>query len=433
MSAAIAPKSPGDASPCAPTAAPQTAAGRRLAALIAATNAPDRTAAEVFVATAMTDEVRARHGAFVLGNAGDALVFELCRVEYSGPAQIVALVAGADEEGRIQHAALVLVVDDDDKVASLGIMPASPEDLTAPIEGLDEEGRGRIVEAVAEGLGGYVFADKAAAMATRIRAAQAADEYAGITNSHLLAHRIAEDLFAVTQDKHLDVLYQAFPEPIREPTPEEVERYAEQAKRDNYGMPIAELRPGNIGYLKVLGFHPAEDAADAISATMSKLADADALIIDLRENGGGSPSGVAFMSSYLFGEARVHLNDLYNRQRDRRESFYTAPDVPGRRFGPDKPVYVLTSAQTFSAAEEFAYNLQARQRATLIGEVTGGGAHPIEPVRPLDRWTVVLPTSRAINPVTGTNWEGVGVQPDIAVPAAEALDRALELAAAALR
>ncbi|MEZ4452185.1 MAG: S41 family peptidase [Nannocystaceae bacterium] len=381
----------------------------------------------------MTDEVRTRHGDFILHNAGDALTFTLCRVEYSASDQVVAIIGGANGEGLVEYAVLVLAVDSDGRIASFGIMPATPEDLHAPIEALDAEGVARVVDGVAEGLSGYVFADKAAAMATRIRAARAAGEYAGITNGHALAQRLSGDLFAVTQDKHLDVLYQAAPAPRREPTPEELERHREQAKRDNYGMPIAEVRAGNVGYLKVLGFHPAEEAADAISATMSRLADADVLVIDLRDNGGGSPSGVAFMSSYLFGEAPVHLNDLYNRRADHTESFYTTPDAPGRRYGPQKPVYVLTSARTFSAAEEFAYNLQARRRATIIGEVTGGGAHPIEPVRILDRWTVLLPTARAINPVTGTNWEGTGVQPDVVVPADEGLDRALELAAATAR
>ncbi|MEM6993152.1 MAG: S41 family peptidase, partial [Myxococcota bacterium] len=161
--------------------------------------------------------------------------------------------------------------------------------------------------------------------------------------------------------------------PPRELSPQEQARLDEAAARDNYGMPVAEIREGNLGYLEVLGFHPPEVAADAVAATMSKLANADVLVIDLRENGGGSRHGVALMSSYLFGDERVHLNDLYNRRRDTTESFFTSPDVPGRRFGPDKPVYVLTSGDTFSAAEEFAYNLKSLERATIVGRSRGAG------------------------------------------------------------
>lgn len=418
-------------SACSPAATPDTGAGRRLAELLAATNAPSRAAAEAFVTTAMTDEARARLGDFVVGNAGDALTLELCRVESSGARELAAIVGGANGAGQIEYAVIVLAVDDHVRVTSLGVRPVVKDDLETPSASLDAEDIGRIVEGVANSVADYVFADKAVAMAARLRDARAAGEYAEITSGHVLAHRLAEDLFAVTRDKHLDVIYQATPpEPPRPPTPEELARLEQRAQHDNHGMPIAELREGNIGYLKVIGFLPSELAADAISTTMSSLADADALVIDLRENGGGSPDGVAFMTSYLFGETRVHLNDLYSRRLDHTESFFTSPDAPGRRFGPDKPVYVLTSARTFSAAEEFAYNLQAQQRATIVGEVTGGGAHPIEPILIADHWTLLLPTSRAINPITKTNWEGVGVQPDIAVPADRALDEALARARA---
>jgi C-terminal processing protease CtpA/Prc len=180
--------------------------------------------------------------------------------------------------------------------------------------------------------------------------------------------------------------------------------------------------------VEVLGFLPPEVAADAVAETMSKLADADVLVIDLRKNGGGSPHGVALMTSYLFGKKPVHLNDILYRSEDRTESFHTAPDVPGKHFGPKKPVFVLTSGRTFSAGEEFAYNLQALRRAKIVGETTGGGAHPTEFVRVSDHWGIGLPSARAINPVTKTNWEGTGVKPDIEVPAEQALEKALELA-----
>ena len=142
---------------------------------------------------------------------------------------------------------------------------------------------------------------------------------------------------------------------------------------------------------------------------------------------------VASVSSYLFGPEQVHLNSLYWRPTDRTQDFYTQPDVPGTRFGPDKPLYVLTSRRTFSAAEEFTYNLQTRQRAVIVGDTTGGGAHPGGVGRVTDHFSVWIPSGRAINPITQTNWERVGVRPDIAVPADQALHTAHLAALRALR
>jgi hypothetical protein len=356
----------------------------------------------------------------------------LCRAESSATDEVVAILGTAGPEGTSVYEWFILSIDSSGKVASLVIEPASREDLTRPVEKLDDEALRQVVEGVADGLAGYVFADKAAAMAAKIRKARDAGEYAGMT-ARKLARRLTDDLRAVTSDKHLGVVYSASvlepPAPGREPTPEEIEQHRKQAAQDNFGMPVAEIREGNVGYLLVLGFLPPELAAEAVAETMSKLADADVLVIDLRQNGGGSPHGVALMTSYLFGSKRVHLNDIYSRTENSTESFYTSPGVPGRKFGPKKPIYVLTSARTFSAGEEFAYNLKARKRATIVGEVTGGGAHPTGFVRVSDHFGIALPNARAINPVTKTNWEGVGVKPNVEVPAEQALDKAMELAA----
>jgi len=129
---------------------------------------------------------------------------------------------------------------------------------------------------------------------------------------------------------------------------------------------------------------------------------------------------VALLSSYLFDDEPVHLNDFYWRAQDTTQQFWTLPYVPGKRYG-NKPVYVLTSRKTASAAEEFAYNLKNLQRAVLIGETTAGGAHPFETYRIHPHFDAIIPTWRAINPVSGTNWEGTGVIPDIAVPQEDAL------------
>jgi C-terminal processing protease CtpA/Prc len=183
-----------------------------------------------------------------------------------------------------------------------------------------------------------------------------------------------------------------------------------------------------VGYLKFDMFAPPELCGPTAAAAMNFLAGTRALIIDLRENGGGAPRMVTYLSSYLFA-TRTHLNDLWTRRTDRTEEFWTLDSVPGRRFGGAKPVYVLTSAQTFSGAEEFAYNLKTLKRATVVGETTGGGAHPVRGQRIDEHFMIGVPFARAINPITHTNWEGVGVEPDVKVPASEALATAQRLLA----
>jgi len=171
-----------------------------------------------------------------------------------------------------------------------------------------------------------------------------------------------------------------------------------------------------------------EDVRDTVRAVMDAVADARALILDLRHNGGGRPELVALICSYLFEDDPVHLNSIYWRDRDTTETLVTDPHVEGRKFGATKPAFVLTSKSTFSAAEEFAYDLQSRKRARIVGETTGGGAHP-GGGHPLPHGMLVfVSTGRAINPVTGTDWGGVGVVPDVPVPADQALEAALELA-----
>ena len=179
------------------------------------------------------------------------------------------------------------------------------------------------------------------------------------------------------------------------------------------------MLPGNIGYLRFDAFLPTPVAGRAAVAAMGFLSGADAIIFDLRNNGGGSPTMIQLLSSYLFDEP-THLNDIYFRDGDRRNQFWTLPWIEGAR-RPDVPVYVLTSARTFSAAEEFTNNLKVLKRATIVGETTGGGANPGRTYDVGRRFETVVSTGRSINPTTGTNWEGIGVEPDVKVPAAEAL------------
>lgn len=306
--------------------------------------------------------------------------------------------------------------------------PAPPAD--PPI---DAATRSRVLSGVREQLeSGYVFPDVAKKMSAALSEREKRREYDAITGSRAFAEKLTADLRAVSHDRHLHVDFNVEPIPIttenREPGPEEKRREAAFLQKVNHGFERVERLPGNIGYLDLRMFAPPDLAGETAAAAMTFLAGTDALIVDLRRNGGGEPEMVALLTSYLFGPKPVHLNDLYWRDGDRTQQFWTSGWVPGRRFGPDKPVWVLTSGDTFSGAEEFAYNLKNLGRATLVGETTGGGAHPGDFRRIDEHFQVWVPSGRAINPISKTNWEGTGVTPDVATPAESALDRAQQLA-----
>ena len=186
---------------------------------------------------------------------------------------------------------------------------------------------------------------------------------------------------------------------------------------------------GDIGYVEVTSFAPhVAEVRDEVRAKMSAVADARALIFDLRENGGGLPETVAFLTSYVGSKEPVQLGSTYKRATNKTEELFTDPSVPGSTFGSEKPVYVLTSHYTFSAPESFAYDLQARKRAIIVGEKTGGGADAGDVVSLGHGFSAFIPDTRVIHPVTKTDWEGVGVKPDVEVPADKALETAHKLA-----
>lgn len=269
----------------------------------------------------------------------------------------------------------------------------------------------------------YVFPEIAKKMEQAVRARVAGGEYNSVTSAQTLAATLQAHLREVSRDKHLRVQYSYTPIPVddgRGPSTEERARQRAQGRISNHGFEKVERLPGNVGYLDLRGFSGSPDANDTAAAAMNFLANADALIVDMRYNGGGSPAMVAFVSSYLFDQ-RTHLNDIYWRPNNETREWWTREDVPGRKFGGTKDVYVLTSNRTFSAAEEFTYNLKNLKRATIVGETTGGGAHPGGPARINAHFQVWVPRGRAINPITKTNWEGVGVVPDVDVPAGQAL------------
>jgi len=266
---------------------------------------------------------------------------------------------------------------------------------------------------------GYVFPDVAARIDRELRARLSRGEYNVANDASSFARMLTDDLQALGHDRHLRVMIGG-PAPVGAARPFD-------GPTGTFGR--TERLPGDIAYIEIRSFgRPPEVVQEEASRIMSAAADAKGLILDLRANGGGSPRTVALVASYVFGDKPVLLNSLYLRPIGRTDDFYTEPDVDGLKFGPDKPVYVLTSSRTFSGAEEFAYDLQARKRATIVGETTAGGANAGRPVPLPYGLTLFVPTGRAINPVTGTNWEGVGVKPDYAVGADGALEAAYRLA-----
>ncbi len=277
----------------------------------------------------------------------------------------------------------------------------------------------------------YVFPETAKQMELAIRNRVERKEYDDIADGRTLANRLTQHLQEVSHDKHLRVMFNDGNSPFFTQQIADPATRREMSAKRNFSFEKVERLSGNVGYVDLRGFEPPHLAGETATAAMNFLANTDALIFDLRQNGGGDPAMVAFLCSYLFNE-RTHLNDIYSRLDNRTEEFWTKPDVPGKKYG-DRPVFVLTSNRTFSGAEEFSYNLKNLKRATIVGETTGGGAHPVNPRRLGKDFMVMVPFARSINPITKTNWEGTGVKPDVDVPAAQALKVAHLMAVRAIQ
>ena len=262
-------------------------------------------------------------------------------------------------------------------LALLAALPAGAQPGPPPLPALDAPRRAAIVDSVTAALDTvYVFPDVAHAMVADVRARLAAGEYDAIARPEEFTERLTTDLRAICHDLHLGVRVE-LPAPAAErEDPAVARRQAqERARRGNYGFVKLEHLDGNIGYLKLDGFSGDPEAGPTAVAAMNFLAYSDAIIIDLTENGGGSPAMIQLLTSYLLEES-THLNSFYIRAGDTTQQFWSLPWVPGPRMA-ETPVYVLTSNHTFSAAEEFTYNLKNLERATIVGETTGGGAHPV--------------------------------------------------------
>lgn len=270
----------------------------------------------------------------------------------------------------------------------------------------------------------YVFPEQAKKVEAVIRQHQKKGDYDAITSAEKLSNTLTEHVFAQTKDKHLRMFYSAQPIPVepsdKKPSAEEQAQRLAGMKSQNFGVERVERLPFNIGYLNLRAFAPAKDAAETLAAAMTLVANTDSLIIDLRKNGGGDPATVTLLASYLLDE-RTHMTDIYYRNGDRTEQMWSSDVVPGARFGQQKDVYVLTSKHTFSAAEDFSFALKSLKRITVVGETTGGGAHPGDMMRLNEHFAMFVPNGRSLGPVSKTNWEGVGVGPDVSVAAEDAM------------
>jgi retinol-binding protein 3 len=411
-------------------AIPDTPAGRALQAWFDAFNSGDRGRIQAYIAKydpekSVDSEVSFRNqtGGFeLLGiDKSDRLYIEFRVKEKASPINAVGKIKVKDADPAV--------------VVSFGLR-AIPSGLTAADMNMkiDAATRARVIDgAVAKLNEFYVFPETAKKMAEAVQTRLKSGAYDAITGADDFATTLTDDLRAVSNDKHLGVNFspRALPkmDPGANPAPDPaaVARWKAQLQRNNCAFEKVERLPQNIGYLKFNGFMDPEICGPTVAASMNFLAHVDALIIDLRDNGGGDPKMVAYISSHLFAEP-THLNNIYNRKEDKTTEYWTLRDVPGARLA-DKPVFALTSKRTFSGAEEFAYNLKNLKRATIIGETTGGGAHPVSGHRIDDHFMIGVPFARAINPISKTNWEGTGVDPDVKAPASEALDVAKKMAA----
>lgn len=272
----------------------------------------------------------------------------------------------------------------------------------------------------------YIFPEISEMVARALDQSLRKRTYDSLVQGEALADALTRDLRAITSDQHVMVRFSERPLPAMSevetpPTAESRAKLNQQQRSLNYGFLKVERFPGNVGFVGIDFMADPEFAGETAAAAMTLIANCDALIIDLRYNGGGNSRMVALLASYLFDGDPVHLNDIVVPASKALKQSWTLPWVAGRKFGGTKPLYILTSAKTFSAAEEFAYNLQVLKRATIVGEKTRGGAHPSGRYRITEHFGVMVPAARALNPVTKTNWEGTGVAPEITASKDDAL------------
>jgi hypothetical protein len=408
---------------------PDTPAGKVLHAWLDAFNSGDRAKIEAYVKTFDPKE----SADFMLTFHNQTGGFDLLAIESNEP-KLIKFRVKEKASPTVAIGSIQLNDAQPPTVESFGIRAIPPGAVVENIK-LDAAARQRVLDGIESNLKeSYVYPETVQKMDEDLRGRQKRAEFDAVTDGDVFAALLTKDLQEVSHDKHLHVNYSPYKLPTDDdhgPSPEQKEMQRKQMERTNCGFVKAEILPGNIGYLKFNFFADPELCGPTAIAAMNFLSHVNAIIFDLRDNGGGDPKMIALISTYLFDKP-THLNDLYNRKDDETTQYWTLPYVPGNRL-PDTPAFVLTSKMTFSGAEEFSYNLKNLKRATLVGETTGGGAHPVSGHRIDDHFTIGVPFARAVNPVSKKNWEGTGVAPDVAANSSEALDVAEKLATAKIQ
>jgi hypothetical protein len=409
---------------------PDTPAGQTLRAFFEAFNSGEHDRIAAYVKEYDPENNADRLTSFSNQTGG----FTLVSILHSTPDRLTFLVHGrADNIDAFGVLQLAGTAPPRVKRISIRALPpvAKPDEIQ-----LDAGARRKVIDDIASRLTDYyVYPDGAAKMIQAVQKHEQQGDYNAITDGEDFAEALTRDLRAVSHDQHLFVAYNPFLSPNQPessagphpPSPADQARFRAMIQRQNCTFSKLEILNHNVGYIKFDAFPDPDVCGATVVAAMNFLAHSDALIFDLRENHGGDPNMVDFMVSYLFQQP-THINDLTNRHDNDTHQYWTLPWVPGPRFV-DQPVYVLTSHQTFSGGEEFTFDLKTQKRATIVGETTGGGAHPVRGMPAGDHFTIGVPFGRPINPVTKGDWEGSGVEPDVPVPAAEALTKAEKLAA----
>lgn len=277
----------------------------------------------------------------------------------------------------------------------------------------------------------YAVAETGSKMAAALREKLESNAYDNVNSVNEFARILTEDLRAVSHDKHLRVMFSGRPLPKAAPGPPPPDAI-ERMRKMNGAIKKLEILDGNIGYMRINAVPLLAASKDAISAAFAFLRNTDALILDNRGNGGGDPNTVAWYMSYLSEGASYIVNTFHHRKENRIQEFKTT-DLGELSYGAKKPAFVLTSPNTFSGGEELTYNIQASKRGVIVGAVTGGGANPTTMVQLAHQFQASIPFGYAVNPITGSNWEGVGVKPDVEVPPEQALIEAHLLAVNQLR
>jgi hypothetical protein len=406
-------------------ALPDTPAGRMLGMWLAAFNSND----EAVVRKFYQEHIPRLPAAVGVGFRAQTGGVDIIAVKDIDPLRVIFLAK--DRKTPITGlAVMTLSSTDPARITSLSFRGGMPPGTELTGFAIDAAMQARVIDGAVAALNeSYVDPAVAKAMESDLRARLTKGEFAKITDGATFATALTDAMRAISRDKHLGVAFvpaKLPPPPPPPASPPPAAPAPEQWTAARCGYAPATQLPGRIGLIKFNGFASPLVCRDAASAMLNSLGEVDAIIFDLRDNGGGDPAMVAYMASYLFAD-RTHVTDIWTRTTDQTREFWTEAQVPGNRYA-KQPVFILTSTRTFSGAEDFSYSLQALKRAVIVGEVTGGGAHPVRGQPLVGGFSIGVPYAKTVNPITKSNWEGTGVAPDVRVTAAEALAAAQKLA-----